>query len=162
MKFAFVTLNFMSIEWPYKDHITGRNISTTSWSLYLFLLQLTLKVSYVGITQDRRWTRWQTARRLFTGKSSQRNQTLRVLHPSWETRRKLSLSRWRTSKCSTRTHLHLCNKNHVLLTLAWCTFLCGLHLQMTRVSCHLRFCVLLLRLHFDISSGICGKVLVTV
>jgi hypothetical protein len=71
---------------------------------------------------------------------SQRSQNLRVLFPSWSTRRRVSLSKWRTCKCSTGTHLQQRNNNNRVSLLLPCgTFSSVLLLQMTRVSCHLWF-----------------------
>lgn len=105
----------------------------TTQQVEAFLLLLTLKTAYVQLTQDCLTTQWPTARRRFNVTLSQRIQTLRDLHPSWDTRRKLSLSRWQTCKCSTSTRLQQRNNNPVLLLLPCSTFSCVLLLQMTHL-----------------------------
>ena len=152
MKFAFVILNLFC----------SNGLKMTTQQVETFLLHLTLKSAYVQITQDRLTTRWPRPRSRFNGTFSQRSQTLGVLFPSWRTRRKVSLSKWRTCKCSIGTHLQQRNNNnHVLLLLPCYTFSCVL-LLMTHVSCHQWFFkIFILHLHGTLGNYVSSCVICT-
>lgn len=70
-----------------------------------------------NVMQARPTTRWLTARRYTTVTSSRRSRIFWVLYPSWGTRRNPSLRSWQRSKSSTRTHLHLVEKHHIVRVL---------------------------------------------